>query len=475
MQKVFAYMEEHAMIRAGDKVIAGVSGGADSMCLFFVLLDYRRRLPFSLTVVHVEHGVRGQESIGDARFVEKICREHKIDFRLVSCQVVEMAKREKLSVEEAGRRARYEAFERIREELGADKIAVAHNQDDQAETVLFQIARGSGLTGAGGIRPVRGNIIRPLLCLSRAEIEAYLRGHSQTWRTDATNSGLDYARNRIRHQILPVFEKEINSASRAHIAALAQELQRVQAYMEQETENCLCALAVFSEGEARLDAAALREKPVLLQEYALRESLRRAGCPLKDIGRRHIADMQRLLAGQSGRRTELPGGWQAERSFDKLILRKRSSDAERFSFAAHAEAPGSCETPEGVFTLQIFPNENKNLFQNTYTRWRDCDKIGNNLFIRTRRPGDYIVVNRQGGKKKLKEYLIEEKIPAAQRDHVLLLAQGSEILWVIGHRISEAYRVSPETKRILEIRRMGENDVGENQRIDSGRGSGQKD
>ena len=248
MQKVFAYMEEHAMIHAGDKVIAGVSGGADSMCLLFVLLDYRRLLPFSLTVAHVEHGVRGQESIGDARFVEKICREHKIDYRLVSCQVVEIAKREKLSVEEAGRRARYEAFERIREEMGADKIAVAHNQDDQAETVLFQIARGSGLRGAGGIRPVRGNIIRPLLCLSRAEIEAYLRGRSQTWRTDATNSGLDYARNRIRHQILPVFEKEINSASRAHIAALAQELQHVQAYMEQETENCLCALAVFSEG-----------------------------------------------------------------------------------------------------------------------------------------------------------------------------------------------------------------------------------
>ncbi len=153
MQKVFAYMEEHAMIHAGDKVIAGVSGGADSMCLLFVLLDYRRLLPFSLTVAHVEHGVRGQESIGDARFVEKICREHKIDYRLVSCQVVEIAKREKLSVEEAGRRARYEAFERIREEMGADKIAVAHNQDDQAETVLFQIARGSGLRGAGGIRP----------------------------------------------------------------------------------------------------------------------------------------------------------------------------------------------------------------------------------------------------------------------------------------------------------------------------------
>ena len=117
--------------------------------------------------------------------------------------------------------------------------------------------------------------------------------------------------------------------------------------------------------------------------------------------------------------------------------------------------------------MQIFPNENKNIFQNTYTKWLDCDKIGNNLFIRTRRPGDYIVVNRQGGKKKLKEYLIEERIPAAQRDHVLLLAQGSEILWVIGHRISEAYKVSSETKRILEIRRMGENDVRENQRIDS--------
>lgn len=474
MQKAFSYMEKYHMINAGDKVIAGVSGGADSMCLLFVLMDYRQRLPFSLTVVHVEHGVRGQESVEDARFVEKICREHNIEYRLVSCRVPELAQREKLSVEEAGRRARYEAFERIRAEIGADKIAVAHNQDDQAETVLFQIARGSGLTGAGGIRPVRGSIIRPLLGCSRTEIEAYLRGRKVMWRTDATNSGLDYARNRIRHQILPVFEEEINRASREHIAALAEELQRVQAYMEQETENCLRELAVFSKGEAQIAADALKEKPALLQEYVLRESLRRAGCPLRDVGRRHVADMQRLLDGQSGRQTALPGGWQAVRSFDRLILRQKRAGGETFSFAVPAKAPGHCETPEGTFVLQIFPNENKNIFQNTYTKWLDCDKIGNNLFIRTRRPGDYIVINRQGGKKKLKEYFIEQKIPAAQRDRILLLAQGSEILWVIGYRISEAYKVSSHTMRILEIRRMGENYGRENQCINSRRGSRQE-
>ncbi len=474
MQKAFAYMEKYHMIDAGDKVIVGVSGGADSLCLLFVLLDYRQRLPFSITVVHVEHGVRGQESVEDARFVEKICREQKIEYRLVSCRVPELAQQEGLSVEEAGRRARYEAFARIKKEMGADKIAVAHNQDDQAETVLFQIARGSGLTGAGGIRPVRGAIIRPLLGCSRAEIEAYLRGRALTWCTDATNRELDYTRNRIRHQVLPVFEAEINRKSREHIVALAEELQRVQAYMEQETKRCLEELAVFQNGTVQLTAAALKEKPVLLQEYVLRESLRRAGCPLRDIGRRHIADMQKLLDGQSGRQTALPGGWQAVRSFDKLILRRKEKERAAFAFAARVTVPGSCETPQGTFLLQVFPNENKNIFQNTYTKWLDCDKIGNNLFIRTRRPGDYIVINRQGGKKKLKEYFIEEKIPAEQRDHILLLAQGSEILWVIGHRISEAYKVSSETMRILEIRRMGESYGGENQCINSGRGSQQE-
>lgn len=468
MQKAFAYMEKYRMIEAGDKVIAGVSGGADSLCLLFVLMEYRKRVPFSILAVHVEHGVRGQESLEDAAFVEKICREHTIEYRLVQVCVPELARREKLSVEEAGRRARYEAFERIRQETGADKIAVAHNRDDQAETVLFQIARGSGLTGAGGIRPVRGAVIRPLLSCSRAEIEEYLRGHSQTWRTDATNQETDYARNRIRHQILPLLEEQINSAGREHIAALAEELQRVQAYMEQETQKCLEELADFGEGTVQITVSALKEKPSLLQEYVLRESLRRAGCPLKDISRRHIADIKKLAGGQSGRQTMLPGGWQAVRSFDKLLLKKADEKGQELPFSVHAEVPGSCETPEGTFEFRIFSNENKNIFQNTYTKRLDCDRIGNNLFIRTRRPGDYIVINRQGGKKKLKEYLIEEKIPAGQRNHILLLAQGREILWVIGHRVSEAYRVSPETKRILEIRRIGENYGGENQCIDSG-------
>ncbi|UWO26926.1 tRNA lysidine(34) synthetase TilS [Marvinbryantia formatexigens DSM 14469] len=218
----------------------------------------------------------------------------------------------------------------------------------------------------------------------------------------------------------------------------------------------------------QITVSALKEKPSLLQEYVLRESLRRAGCPLKDISRRHIADIKKLAGGQSGRQTMLPGGWQAVRSFDKLLLKKADEKGQELPFSVHAEVPGSCETPEGTFEFRIFSNENKNIFQNTYTKRLDCDRIGNNLFIRTRRPGDYIVINRQGGKKKLKEYLIEEKIPAGQRNHILLLAQGSEILWVIGHRVSEAYRVSPETKRILEIRRIGENYGGENQCIDSG-------
>ncbi len=235
-KKVFAYMEEHRMLKAHDRVVVGVSGGADSVCLFLLLSEYAKRVPLSLAVVHVNHGIR-REAGEDARFVEELCRERGISFFLVEENVRELASREGYSEEDAGRRVRYDAFFRTAERLGGARIAVAHNSNDNAETMLFHLFRGSGLQGLSGIAPVRGDIIRPILCLERREVEAYLRSVSAKWCRDITNEGDDYRRNRIRHHILPYAEESVASGAVEHMGRTAELLRETEDYLEIRTRE----------------------------------------------------------------------------------------------------------------------------------------------------------------------------------------------------------------------------------------------
>lgn len=255
-KKVFSYMERHRMIVPGDKIIAGVSGGADSVCLLFLLLEYCRRVPVSLCAVHVNHCIRA-DSGQDAQFVESLCRELGVPFYLAREDVRGLAAREKLSEEDAGRIARYRAFRRAAEEMGGTKIAVAHNMGDNAETMLFHLFRGSGLKGLCGIAPVRGNVIHPLLCLERREVEAYLAERGISWRTDSTNGEDHYRRNRIRHHILPYAESEIAQGAAVRMCRTAELLSETEDYLERQTREAWgrCVRAV-GQADARQERLA---------------------------------------------------------------------------------------------------------------------------------------------------------------------------------------------------------------------------
>ena len=199
MEKVRAYIEKQHMILAEDHIIAGISGGADSVCLFFVLLDLRDRMGISFTAVHVNHGLRGEAANRDEEFVRELCGQYGIPLEVFRVDLESISKKRKQSLEECGRNIRREAFEQIRERCGGTKIALAHHQNDNAETLLWNLARGTGLTGLGGIRPVNGRYIRPLLCLDRNEIEDLLRQRGQGYCTDDTNGDTEYTRNKLRH------------------------------------------------------------------------------------------------------------------------------------------------------------------------------------------------------------------------------------------------------------------------------------
>lgn len=453
MQKVFDYIREHEMITAEDKVIVGVSGGADSVCLLFVLREYQRQLPFSMMVVHVEHGVRGEESRQDAAFVEALCKEWHIPCKVFASDVPAMARQQKISVEEAGRKVRYETFAQMGEEWGATKIAVAHNQNDQAETMIWNMVRGSGITGAGGIRPVRGKVIRPLLCCSRREIEECLRSQEISWREDCTNQEMEYTRNCIRQHILPQMEKELNAGAVEHLANLGKELQRTESYLCSVAEKAMANTARIEADRVEIDLEGLKKEDPLIQEHVIRMCLERVGCGLKDLGRIHMEQILELFAGQSGRKISLPGGWQAGKSFDRGYLEKRKE--QPVVQGAEIPVPGEIETAQGILQARIFSHNHENIPQKKYTKWIDYDKIKNSLCLRTRQPGDYLVIDQKGSKKKLKVYFIEEKIPADRRDQILLVASGSEILWVVGYRMNDAYKVWDSTERVLELTMQG--------------------
>ena len=253
MNRIYQTICQYHMISPGDRVIAGVSGGADSVCLLRALAGYREQVPFTLFVVHVEHGIRGAESLADAAFVKGLCEALAVPFYMEAVDVTAYAREHRMTVEEAGRSVRYDCFEKLRKELGAEKIAVAHNQNDQAETVLWNLVRGSGLKGLGGIRPVRDRIIRPLLFLGRPEIETILKDLGQPWRTDRTNLENDYTRNRLRREILPQLEKNLNHQALQHIAQAAIRLQEAQQYIEKQAEkSARGSIEIRKDGSVRL-------------------------------------------------------------------------------------------------------------------------------------------------------------------------------------------------------------------------------
>ena len=323
-EKVYGCIEEHGMIRPGDTVYAAVSGGADSVCLLLLLDEYRRRADFSLKAVHVEHGIRGEESLEDERFVRELCARLQVPLHTAGVDAPGLSGREGLSLEEAARTLRYREFEKLTAGAGgAARVALAHHMEDQAETVLLNLARGTGLKGLGGIQPVRDAYIRPLLEASRQEIEAYLRERSQAWREDATNADTRYARNLVRHRILPVLLEGVNDQAVRHICEAARRAGGAARYLEEQA-RIFAGDHMHQEGEkVILEIMPLRRQERIIREQVLRLAVHtaRGGKGLKDVGAVHIADLDGLLFKPRGKHLDLPGRLKAQRVDKTLVLR----------------------------------------------------------------------------------------------------------------------------------------------------------
>ncbi len=469
LKKVKEYVARWHMLEKGDKVIAGISGGADSVCLLFVLLELQKQIPFEIIVVHINHGLRGEDADADEAYVKALCEQNNIVCITYLENVELIAKNRRQSTEEAGRDIRREAFYRTMEEYGGTKIALAHHMNDNVETFFLNLARGTGLKGLGGIQPVAGEIIRPLLCLKRQEIEQFLEEREIPYCTDKSNASDAYTRNRLRNHVIPYMENEINSNTVTHIYETMEQLRDVQNFMDEQKERYLQECVEWQDDRCTVLEKKFQPVPAVLKPLILKAVLGKMAGREKDIAAVHLQTLQSLFQKQVGRKIHLPYEVLAGRNYEGIYLKKKKQVLEDTSeivipILQAGEKEQVILVGKQKITCKIIENtaNNGTFPQKNNTKWFDYDIIRNGLIVRTRRSGDYITLDSGTSKKqKLKSYFINEKIPQEKRNKILLIAESKEnenhknenhILWIVGYRASCMYQPGRNTKRILEIK-----------------------
>lgn len=473
LDEVLRFIEQEKLIAPQDTVIAGVSGGADSVCLLLVLIEIRKKLPFLLKAVHVEHGIRGEESRKDAAFTKRFCEEQEIPCEVYTVDVPTYAAEHGMGFEEAARIMRYECYRRAAQKESAIHIALAHHAEDNAETILFQMVRGSGLDGLCGMQPKRElegkiSIIRPLLKQTRGEIENYLSERKQAYCVDSTNMDTEYSRNSIRHEVLPKL-KEINRQAVPHINQCAELLRDMRDYLDVQVMQAYEMSCAKKEKRLEVKKEALKTYPLIIQKEVLHKAICEMAQSAKDITAVHVEKALYLFEQQVGRKISLPYQLIVQRSYEGIVFFKTEEEVpvkqvhiviEKEEMESFLDGePHFYDVPEGRFRFQVreFTGTNQEISKKTCTKCLDYDKIKGSLQIRNRQSGDYLTLDKEGHTKRLKEYFINEKIPSEARDSILLLTKEAHVIWVVGGRISAEFKIEEYTKRVLEVQYEGGN------------------
>ncbi len=441
MDKVERALIDHVGVKPGDRIIVGVSGGADSVSLLRVIQDLSIKLGLSIYAAHYNHGIRGENADGDSRFVSELCAALNVPLIIEQGNVPVYAGEHGQTMEQAARELRYGFLERARKHFNASYIAVAHHMEDQAESVLMHLFRGSGLKGLTGMRFKRDRIIRPMLDCRRKDIEEYLNDGGIPYRTDETNLVPDATRNRVRLDLIPYIEKHINSEVIPAICRMSELIQSDEAYLDslaQEALNECRSGAGYSAKRFRI-----LPKPILSR--AIRIALARAGAD-KDIERAHVEAVEALLYGRTGAGADLPG-LRAYMSYDTLII---GNYTEHMEFEVELNMDGTTDTPHGVFSTTMHSGS-ENIIYDSYTACMDVDKLKGRPCIRTRRSGDRFYPIGAPGSKKLKDYFIDKKVPRQERN-MPLICVGNRVLFIPGFCVSQEVKVDENTALMVKVK-----------------------
>lgn len=456
LAKVRETIIQFQMLTEGDTVVVGVSGGPDSICLLDVLDRLTEDFSIRLQVVHVNHMLR-QEAQEEEQYVETLCRQRKIPCRIFHEDMKVYATENHWSIEEAGRNYRYECFEQVLEQAESNgRIAVAHHQNDRAETMLFHLTRGTGMKGMAGIPAVRGNVIRPLIRVNRQEILQYLEERGLRYYIDVSNASDDYSRNRIRNQVIPTLET-VNAQAVMHIANATEVAEEYWRYVETEAEREEAGCVKNLENGVLLLEQPFRSYAALLQKHLIYRAMYRVSGTAKDLEQIHVEQIQHLFERQAGKRISLPYNMVAVRTYDGIRISTESNSVKTGEGAGwnpvSVRIPGETKVPGlgSLFCKQMSMQSDIEISKKCYTKLLDYDKICGALSIRMPKAGDYLIVDAQGRRKKLARYFIDNKVPQDERAAMPVLASGQQVFWIIGMRISEDVKVTEETRQLLQI------------------------
>ena len=454
LQQVQQTIQDYQMFDRGHTLLVAVSGGPDSMALLHMLWRLRKPLALELFVAHLNHLMR-PSATEDALFVETAARDLGILCICGTIDVPTYQRQHKLSPEDAARRVRYAYLRATAAQLGADRIAVGHTADDQAETVLLHLVRGSGLRGLGGMPPVRAPVIRPLIRVLRRDVLEYLRAHRLPFREDPTNDQRRYTRNRIRRDLLPTLQRSYNPRLVQALCTTAQLLADDEAALQAVShQRFLSARLPAPPAQSQLRIAELIPLPVALQRRVLREALAEVMGSLQGITHTHITAILGLLrAGAGNKWVRLPRGVVVERRYHVLLIHRQVLLAA-VDVDVPLPVPGVCHIDAlGVTIVSDLLRRDAAAgpFPAGEVTWLDAERVGHDVRVRTRRAGDRLRPLGSVYAKKLKAFLIDAKVPRVVRDRLPLVVTSAGIAWVAGVRPSEWAKVTPATRVILRL------------------------
>jgi tRNA(Ile)-lysidine synthase len=455
LKKIRRTIQEHRMIHSGTSVVVGVSGGPDSTALLHLLTRLRNDLDFRVVAAHLDHGLRA-ESATDAEFVSETAATLGVKVYIKTVDVRSLARGYGVSVEEAGRRARYEFFEVLRSSLGAAVIATAHHREDQIETFFLRVFRGSSLNGLKGILPVRGGIVRPLIDASRAEILRFLDDEKIPYRVDRTNLGSDTDRNYIRNRIVPMVEgrfPDFSEPLRRTIELIAVE----DRFLNEQARNLYSRVVSRSADSLVLEVRELLAAPEVLAARVILEAFITLSGPHTRWSREHVREVMKVMRGRKpSAKVDLTGGLVLRREYERLFLSIKREEEYCPPFSTTVSGPGEVRiTGSGsVIVFRTFSGtpDFRADFADPRVAYFDADQIQFPLILRSLHPGDRFRPWGTGGARKLKKVLIDSKVPVRVRRKIPLLVKGNEILWIPGVRRSASAPVLRDTSLILEAR-----------------------
>ena len=440
-----------------DRVLAAISGGPDSIALLHILHSSSKELGITLRAAHLNHMIRGRDALLDQRAVVSFCKKHSIPLSVKSINVPAMARSQKISLEDAGRRARYEFLEETADRVGASKIAFGHTADDNVETVLMRLVTGAGMRGLLGIPARRGRIVRPLIDSWRSEIEEYCRAHNLKPRIDKSNYDAKYLRNRVRHKLIPLL-KTFNPNFKGAIKQMSDTMSADYEYLIGISEKALHgATKKTSRGSISLDIDKLLTYPDSIRRLVLRLAIEGVKGDLENLTLSHVEDISKKLLDNKRWELHLPDGVFALGNGDELEIRSNAPKvAHKLNFKYKMPIPGSITIREaGVKIKAELASKMSHLklkLKDKNCALLDVGKIGSEVVVRSRGEGDRFSPFGFSGTKKLKDYLIDEKVPAEKRDLVPIVESGGRIAWVAGMRIDDRFKVTKDTKKVVRLR-----------------------